>query len=557
MGFFKDMKIGNRLAMGFGAISALLLITAVIAASTSRGIQKTANRSLVSGNMLKDAVQMSEVVQGISERVALLLISKENSEKNKYKAAIDEDRNNFISIFERLHSAVNEDEKQLLNAINEEMTESRAHLEKVIEAFYAGNLEEAVDIYLKKAVPASEKLIIATKKFENHQNQKQIDDESNRKLAFSRGNQILIVVILLSLILAVIFAVFSTRSIVVPFSNVELHLKEVADGNIRRNISEELTNRKDEVGVLAVGLQEVIASLRNMVSDLGKGIQTLASSSNELSSISEKLNSGASDMSTRAATVSDASDQMNANTESVVTRMEKANNSLSSVAIATEEMSATISDIASNAEKAREVSSEAMQQGELIVEVVKNLGVAAQDISTFTETINSISAQTNLLALNATIEAARAGNAGKGFAVVANEIKTLAEQTASATGEIKSKISGIQTATESAISDIERITKIIKNVGEIVASIASAIEEQATVTRDIASNISQATDGVKDANEKMGHVANASRSVNEVITSVKATVNEVVKATDQVKSSSKDMNSMADQLKKIVTKFKV
>jgi methyl-accepting chemotaxis protein len=556
MGLFKDMKIGNRLTMGFGAISALLLITAIIAASTSRSIQQTANRSLVSGNMLNDALQLSMEVQAISEKMALLLISKENSERDKYKAIIDDHRKKYISVIERLYPLVDNEEKLLLDAINEEMIVARTHLEKAIETLHTGNQEEAVNIYLKKAVPASEKLIKAANDFKIHQSQKLAQNESSRKLAFSRGNQILITAILLSLIFSVFFAISAIRSIVNPFLKVELHLKEVSDGNIQRNVSEDLIDRKDEVGVLAKGLQTVIASLRNMVSDLTKGIQTLASSSNELLSISEVLNSGASDMSSRASTVADASEQMNANTDSMATRMENANNSLSSVAIATEEMSATISDIASNAEKAREVSSEAMQQGELIVEVVKNLGVAAQDISTFTETINSISAQTNLLALNATIEAARAGNAGKGFAVVANEIKTLAEQTASATGEIKSKISGIQSATESAITDIERITKIIKNVGEIVTSIASAIEEQATVTRDIASNISQATDDVKDANEKMAQVAKTSKSVTETITSVNGTVNQVVKATTQVKSSSKELNGMAEQLKKIVTKFK-
>ncbi len=557
MGILQDMKIGNRLAIGFGSIAGLLLITAIIAASTSHNIQKTANRTMASGNLLRDAMQLSEAALVISENMASLLISKENSDKEKFKVLIEDYREKYRSIMERLYSTVSIDEKHMLDSINEKMVVSKMHLEKIIETLSAGNQEEAVNIYLKKAVPAVEELIKKTIEFEDHQNKKLIKDESKRKQAFSRGNWILITAIFLSLILSVIFAVSGTKSIVSPFLKVEAHLKEISDGNIKNNISEELTNRKDEVGVLAGGLQAVIASLRNMVSDLTKGIHTLALSSNELSSISEKLNSGANDMSNRAANVADVSDQMKANTDSVVTRMENANSSLSSVAIATEEMSATISDIASNAEKAREVSSEAMKQGELIVEMVKNLGVAAQDISTFTETINSISAQTNLLALNATIEAARAGNAGKGFAVVANEIKTLAEQTASATGEIKSKISGIQTATESAISDIERITKIIKNVGEIVTTIASAIEEQATVTRDIASNISQATDGVKDANEKMSHVAKASRSVNEVIASVKTTVNEVVKATDQVKSSSKDLNGMAEQLKKIVTKFKV
>ena len=65
------------------------------------------------------------------------------------------------------------------------------------------------------------------------------------------------------------------------------------------------------------------------------------------------------------------------------------------------------------------------------------LGTAAQEIGKVVETITEISEQVNLLALNATIEAARAGEAGKGFAVVANEIKDLARQTATDTGEIK------------------------------------------------------------------------------------------------------------------------
>ena len=124
---------------------------------------------------------------------------------------------------------------------------------------------------------------------------------------------------------------------------------------------------------------------------------------------------------------------------------------------------------------------------------LQQLGSAAQEIGQVTETITNISSQTNLLALNATIEAARAaGAAGKGFAVVANEIKELARQTAGATEDIKAKISGVQSSTGGAISDIGRIVNVIQEVGGLVANIAAAIEEQATVTRDVAGNIAQA-----------------------------------------------------------------
>jgi methyl-accepting chemotaxis protein len=79
------------------------------------------------------------------------------------------------------------------------------------------------------------------------------------------------------------------------------------------------------------------------------------------------------------------------------------------------------------------------------------LSEAAKKIGDVVDLIDTIAGQTNLLALNATIEAARAGEAGRGFAVVASEVKSLAEQTARATGEIGQQISAMQSATESSV----------------------------------------------------------------------------------------------------------
>jgi methyl-accepting chemotaxis protein len=236
--------------------------------------------------------------------------------------------------------------------------------------------------------------------------------------------------------------------------------------------------------------------------------------------------------------------------------MEQTTTNLSSVASATEEMSATVGEIASNAEKARSISGEATTQAQAISTMMKELGRAAQDIGKVTETITSISAQTNLLALNATIEAARAGAAGKGFAVVANEIKELAQQTASATEDIKSKISSIQASTGGAMGDIEKIAEVIKEVGEIVSSIAAAIEEQSTVTKDVATNIAQASVGVKDANERVSQTASVSQDIAKDIANMSGTVGTLVSGADQVHSSSLELTGLAQQLKDRVSQFR-
>jgi methyl-accepting chemotaxis protein len=95
---------------------------------------------------------------------------------------------------------------------------------------------------------------------------------------------------------------------------------------------------------------------------------------------------------------------------------------------------------------------------------MNELGMAAEAIGKVVGTITDISEQVNLLSLNATIEAARAGEAGKGFAVVANEIKDLANQTSSATMDIKSKIEHIQKSSSDTLAGISEITHVILGV---------------------------------------------------------------------------------------------
>jgi iron only hydrogenase large subunit-like protein/uncharacterized protein YoxC len=166
---------------------------------------------------------------------------------------------------------------------------------------------------------------------------------------------------------------------------------------------------------------------------------------------------------------------------------------LSVVSTAAESMSQTITDIAMNADKARNITSDAVVKARSVMAVMDGLGKSATDISKVTETINSISAQTNLLALNATIEAARAGTSGKGFAVVANEVKELAHQAATATEDIRGKISSIQKSTASAVDGIKSVSGVVQEVSDIVSSIAAAIEKQSAATEEIASNIARAS----------------------------------------------------------------
>ena len=134
---------------------------------------------------------------------------------------------------------------------------------------------------------------------------------------------------------------------------------------------------------------------------------------------------------------------------------------------------------------AERVANEAVHRASTMIGEVDSLGSASAAIGDVIKIISSIADQTNLLALNATIEAARAGDVGKGFAVVAAEVKELARETASATGQVAEQISAIQVSTGTVASGIHATSEIIGQMDAVQARINEILQVQATMAQDL------------------------------------------------------------------------
>jgi methyl-accepting chemotaxis protein len=364
------------------------------------------------------------------------------------------------------------------------------------------------------------------------------------------------VAILIGGFLMTILIALLANAIVKPISHAADLMQDISqgEGDLTRRITVETG---DEVGALASGFNTFAEKVRGIIERLAGNAATITTFSDELSTISQQMSADVQVVSDKTSTVAAAAEEASANTNSVAACMEQATTNLATVTEATQEMNSTIGKIAANSEKARKISEQAGTEAQDLAKLMQQFGQAAQQIGQVTETITAISSQTNLLALNATIEAARAGEAGKGFAVVANEIKELAKQTAAATEDIKNRITGVQQSANGAITDIDKITGVIEEVGTLVAIIAEAINEQAAITQEVVGNIAEASTGVHDANEQVAQTAAVSGEIAREIAGINVAVDEIRRGEERVESNASNLAQLAEGLKTLVGHFKV
>jgi len=352
----------------------------------------------------------------------------------------------------------------------------------------------------------------------------------------------------------ILVTIFLVRSINKPLKELAEKSVKVGEGDYTIRFS---SGNKDAIGQLTNSLGTMLAKSKEMLEDIIKSAQTLATASSQLTSISEQMVANADSTTAIADDAAKNASEVSDNMNSVSAAMEESTVNLDMIASASEEMGTTIKEIAENSARARVTTEEAVISAANSHKGVQELGAAARSIGTVTEAITEISEQTNLLALNATIEAARAGEAGKGFAVVANEIKELAKETAAATGKIKAAIEAIQKQTGATVKDIESITTVINDVNDIVSTIVTAVEEQAITTNEIVNNVAQASQGITEINQNVASSCQMTTSMSEGVEQVKERSIEVKDNSQQIRISADDLAKMSEKLSLLVSRFKI
>lgn len=478
-----------------------------------------------------------ELDQGRYQRIMEELASNEDVE---YAGYIDQDYNYLANSNPEFINSDMSSDREIIESIENNLVISRDTEEKVDKT-------EVLDMIYP--VVKNNETIGALKIGFNYNN-------LNDSISYNRRGVVIIGSIAALLIISLLY--FVSREVLTALNSMKADTEMMANGDFSLDVPEEFQAREDEFGEIARANMNMKKSIRNILRDVITRAEVLAAHSEELTATTHQSELAADELSTvieeiaHTSTVqaedvengSNAMGELNRAMETNNLNIERLNHSTGEVNILKDEGLELIGDLVDKTEEVRE----AIQK---IGVVIDDTNASAANIAKAIEMIQSISDQTNLLALNAAIEAARAGESGRGFAVVAEEIRKLAEDSNSFTGEIELIVNDLTSKSLEAVETMDQVEEIINSQGSSVDRTNAKFEGISLSLEEIQEVISRVNKSNEDMAAQEERLMNLIENLATVAEENAAGTEEAAASVEEQNAVMTEINNASEELAKV------
>jgi methyl-accepting chemotaxis protein len=362
---------------------------------------------------------------------------------------------------------------------------------------------------------------------------------------------IALIAMIAGVVLAILLGMLITRSITKPIAKGVAFAQEIAKGRLEINLD---VDQKDEIGVLADALREMLASLRYKADllrrisggdlqvevelaskDDGLG-QSLVTMVDSLNDILQQVHTAVEQVAAGAGQVSNASQELSQGATESASSLEEISSSVNQINSQSRQNTDNATEAASLSKQAAQDATGGQHQMSELREAMDSISHASNEITKVVKVIDDIAFQINLLALNANVEAARAGKYGKGFAVVAEEVRNLAVRSAQAVQETTAMV-------DQSVSSIEAGNSLTDKTAEQLESIVSGAARVAEFLEEISAASREQTDGIEQITEGLSQVDQVTQSNTA--------------SAEESASASEELASQAQQLRGAISVFKL